>query len=41
MLVKERMSHHPITIRPDTSLYDALRIMRKSFSMLRLPLPRA
>ena len=28
MLVKERMSRHPITVRPQTSLHDALRIMR-------------
>ncbi len=36
MLVKERMSRHPITIKPDTSLYDALRIMRKE-KVRRLP----
>jgi len=36
MLVKERMSRHPITIRPETSLYDALRIMRES-KVRRLP----
>ena len=36
MLVKERMSHHPITIRPDTSLNDALGIMRKE-KVRRLP----
>lgn len=36
MLVKERMSHHPITVRPQTSLHDALRIMRES-RIRRLP----
>ena len=36
MLVKERMSHHPITITPDTSLHDALRIMREE-KIRRLP----
>lgn len=36
MLVKERMSRDPITIRPDTSLHDALRIMRES-KVRRLP----
>ncbi|MBC7234712.1 MAG: CBS domain-containing protein [Chloroflexi bacterium] len=36
MLVKERMSRHPITIKPETSLYDALRIMRES-KIRRLP----
>jgi acetoin utilization protein AcuB len=36
MLVKERMSRHPITIRPDTSLHDALRIMREE-KVRRLP----
>lgn len=36
MLVKERMSRHPITIRPDTSLHDALRIMREG-KVRRLP----
>ncbi|MBM3190467.1 MAG: CBS domain-containing protein [Chloroflexi bacterium] len=36
MLVKERMSRHPITIRPETSLYDALRIMREG-KVRRLP----
>ena len=36
MLVKERMSRHPITISPDTSLYDALRIMREE-KIRRLP----
>jgi len=36
MLVKERMSHHPITITPETSLHDALRIMREE-KIRRLP----
>jgi acetoin utilization protein AcuB len=36
MLVKERMSRHPITIAPDTSLFDALRIMREE-KVRRLP----
>jgi len=36
MLVKERMSRHPITIPPDTSLHDALRIMREG-KVRRLP----
>ena len=36
MLVKERMSHHPITIPPGTSLHDALRIMRGA-KIRRLP----
>jgi acetoin utilization protein AcuB len=36
MLVKERMSRHPITIRPETSLHDALRIMREE-KVRRLP----
>ena len=36
MLVKERMSRHPITISPDTSLYDGLRIMREE-KIRRLP----
>ena len=36
MLVKERMSHHPITITPETSLHDALRIMREE-KVRRLP----
>lgn len=36
MLVKERMSRHPITISPDTSLHDALRIMREE-KVRRLP----
>jgi acetoin utilization protein AcuB len=36
MLVKERMSRHPITVRPDTSLHDALRIMREA-KVRRLP----
>jgi acetoin utilization protein AcuB len=36
MLVKERMSRHPVTIRPDMSLYDGLRIMRES-KVRRLP----
>jgi acetoin utilization protein AcuB len=36
MLVKERMSRHPITIGPDVSLHDALRIMRDN-KVRRLP----
>jgi acetoin utilization protein AcuB len=36
MLVKERMSHHPITITPETSIFDALRIMREE-KIRRLP----
>lgn len=36
MLVKERMSRHPITIRTDVSLYDALRVMREE-KVRRLP----
>ena len=36
MLVKERMSRHPITIRPEASLHDALRIMRDN-KVRRLP----
>ncbi len=36
MLVKERMSRHPITIRPETSLHDALRIMHEE-KVRRLP----
>lgn len=36
MLVKERMTRHPITIRPDVSLHDALRIMREE-KVRRLP----
>lgn len=36
MLVKERMSHHPITITPDASLNDALRVMREE-KVRRLP----
>jgi acetoin utilization protein AcuB len=36
MLVKERMSHHPITVTPDASLYDALRVMREE-KVRRLP----
>ena len=36
MLVKERMSRHPVTIRPETSLHDALRIMREA-KVRRLP----
>jgi len=36
MLVKERMSHHPITITPETSLHDALRIVREE-KVRRLP----
>ncbi|MFO7917340.1 MAG: CBS and ACT domain-containing protein [Anaerolineae bacterium] len=36
MLVKERMSRHPITIRPDVSLHDALKLMREE-GIRRLP----
>ncbi len=36
MLVKERMTRHPITIRPDISLHDALRAMRQE-KVRRLP----
>ena len=36
MLVRERMSRHPITIRPETTLHDALRIMREE-KVRRLP----
>ena len=36
MLVKERMTRHPITITPDVSLHDALRIMREE-KVRRLP----
>ena len=36
MLVRERMSRHPITVRPDTSLHDALRIMQEA-KVRRLP----
>jgi len=36
MLVQERMTHNPITIRDDTSLYDALKIMREN-KVRRLP----
>lgn len=36
MLVKDRMSHNPITIRSDTSLPDALKIMREN-KIRRLP----
>ena len=36
MLVKERMSRHPITVRPEASLHDGLRIMRES-KVRRLP----
>lgn len=36
MLVKERMSRHPITIRPDMSLHDALKVMHDE-KVRRLP----
>ena len=36
MLVKERMSRHPITILPNTSLHEALSIMREE-NVRRLP----
>ncbi|MFH1086060.1 MAG: CBS domain-containing protein [Chloroflexota bacterium] len=36
MLVRARMSRHPITVRPETTLYDALRIMREE-KVRRLP----
>jgi acetoin utilization protein AcuB len=37
MLIKERMTHNPITIREETSLDDALRIMREN-KVRRLPI---
>jgi len=36
MLVRERMTHNPVTIRDGTSLFDALKIMRES-KVRRLP----
>ena len=36
MLIRERMTHNPVTIRDDTSLFDALKIMRES-KVRRLP----
>jgi acetoin utilization protein AcuB len=36
VLVHERMTQNPVTVRPDTSLYDALRIMRDN-KVRRLP----
>ncbi len=36
MLVNERMTHNPVTVRQDTSLYDALKIMRDN-KVRRLP----
>ena len=36
MLVKQRMSRHPITVRSKTSLHDALRVMRDN-KVRRLP----
>ncbi len=36
MLVKERMSRHPITIRPDVSLHEALNLMHEE-GIRRLP----
>jgi len=36
MLVNERMTHNPITVREDTSLYDALKIMHDN-NVRRLP----
>ena len=36
MLVAERMTHNPITVKDDTSLYDALKIMREN-KVRRLP----
>ena len=36
MFVKNRMSRHPITVRPETSLYDALQLMRREH-VRRLP----
>ncbi len=36
MLVRERMSAHPITVTPETSLHDALRAMREA-KVRRLP----
>ncbi len=36
MLVQERMSRNPITVRPSTSLHEALRVMREA-NVRRLP----
>ncbi|MGQ9493938.1 MAG: CBS and ACT domain-containing protein [Anaerolineae bacterium] len=36
MLVRERMTHNPVTVREDTSLYDALKIMHDN-KVRRLP----
>jgi acetoin utilization protein AcuB len=36
MLVEERMTRNPVTVRDDTSLYDALKIMREN-KVRRLP----
>jgi len=36
MLVEERMTRNPITVKPDTSLFDALKIMRDN-KVRRLP----
>jgi len=36
MLVRDKMNRSPITIRPDTSLYEALKLMRES-KIRRLP----
>ena len=36
MLVRARMSRHPITVRPETTLYDGLRLMREE-KVRRLP----
>ena len=36
MLIRERMTHNPVTIRDDTSLHDALKIMREN-KVRRLP----
>lgn len=36
MLVHDRMTHNPVTVREDTSLYDALKIMRDN-KVRRLP----
>lgn len=36
MLVRDRMSRHPITVRPDVSIHEALQIMRRE-KIRRLP----
>ena len=37
MLIKERMTHNPITVREDTSLDEAMRIMKRE-KIRRLPI---